>query len=222
MQNGHEKDVSVAATLSRIERISLSPLDLLPHEDLREKLVELALFSVPSGIPAESASRLQQVKEALAQEPVSDLRVVVFGGGTGLATIVGGDSRAVSWAKDPFSGLKNIFPNTRSIVCITDDGGSTGELLKDLPLVALGDIRHVLLSSIQLSKLQDLYGLSVDESGACVKVLASIFNYRFSEKPESSETLLNSCGLKEQKILPVPIAMFLERAVGSLFSDERL
>ncbi len=222
MQNRPEKDVSVSASLSRIEGISLSPLDLLPHEDLAEKLVELALSGVPSGIPPESAASLQQIKNALAREPVSELQVVVFGGGTGLSTIIGGDSRAVSWIKDPFSGLKNLFPKTRSIVCITDDGGSTGEMLKDLPLIALGDIRHVLLSSIQLSKLQDLYGLSVGQSTACVAVLADVFNYRFSVKPENSEQLLRDCGLSKQTVLPSPITLLLKRAVENLFDDTRL
>jgi len=222
LQNRAEKDVRVSASLARIERISLSPLDLLPHKDLREKLVELALSGVPPGIPAESAASLQQIKDALAREPVSELEVVVFGGGTGLSTIIGGDSRAVSWTKDPFSGLKNLFPKTRSIVCITDDGGSTGEMLKDLPLIALGDIRHVLLSSIQLSKLQDLYGLSVGQSAACVEILANIFNYRFSAKPENSKQLLTDCGLSEQDMLPTPIALLLERAVENLFDDIRL
>lgn len=184
--------------------------------------MELALSGVPSGIPPESAASLQQIRDALAREPVSELQVVVFGGGTGLSTIIGGDSRAVSWPKDPFSGLKNLFPKTRSIVCITDDGGSTGEMLKDLPLIALGDIRHVLLSSIQLSKLQDLYGLSVGQSAACVEVLAAIFNYRFSQEPENKEQLLRSCGLSEQDILPTPITLFLERAVENLFEDARL
>lgn len=222
MQNRNEKDFGVASSLSRIEGITLSPLDLLPHEDLREKLVELALSGVPSGIPPESAASLQQIKDALAQEPVSKLRVVVFGGGTGLSTIIGGDSRAISWTKDPFSGLKSLFPNTRSIVCITDDGGSTGEILKDLPLIALGDIRHVLLSSIQLRKLQELYGLSVGESSACVDVLARIFNYRFSTKPANSEQLQSDCGLSEQTILPTPIELLLKKTIENLFDDARL
>ena len=222
MQKRHEKDLSVAASLSRTEGINLSPLDLLPHEDLREKLVELALSGVPDGIPKDSAACLQQIKDALAREPVSELRVVVFGGGTGLSTIIGGDSRAVSWTKDPFSGLKNVFPKTRSIVCITDDGGSTGEMLKDLPLIALGDIRHVLLSSIQLAKLQGLYGLSVGESADCVEVLAKIFNYRFATKPVNSEQLLDECGLSTQTVLPVAVALLLERVVENLFTDARL
>lgn len=195
---------------------------LLPHEDLREKLVELVLSGVPDGLPSETAASLQQIKDALVREPVSELNVVVFGGGTGLSTIIGGDSRAASWTKDPFSGLKNIFPKTRSIVCITDDGGSTGELLKDLPLIALGDIRHVLLSSIQLALLQDLYALSVAEAGECIECIATIFNYRFTRRPESSEQLLQDCGFASQNVLPPPISGIIEKTVENLFVDERL
>ena len=221
-ENKQETVAGLEASLSQTLGIQLSPMDFLPHEDLREKLVELALSGVPGGLPSETAASLQQIKDALAQEPVSELNVVVFGGGTGLSTIIGGDSRAASWTKDPFSGLKNIFPRTRSIVCITDDGGSTGELLKDLPLIALGDIRHVLLSSIQLALLQNLYALSVAEAGECVECIASIFNYRFSQTPESSEQLLQDSGFTSQKVLPPAISGSIERTVENLFADARL
>ena len=218
----HPLNPEVVESLKQIDKISLSPLDLLPHEDLHEKLVELVLAGVPDGIPPEPASSLQQVKDALAREPVSDLNVVVFGGGTGLSTIIGGDSRSETWINDPFSGLKALFPKTRSIVCVTDDGGSTGELLKDLPLIALGDIRHVLLSSIQLAKLQELYGLTESGAAQCIEVLASVFNYRFSETPESCEQLLSDCGLTTQKALPVVIQAVLEKIIDNLFVDARL
>jgi uncharacterized cofD-like protein len=214
----------VAASLNRIDRKSLSPLDLLPHTDIREKLVELVLAGVPNEIPPETAAELQQVKDSLTREPVSNLNVVVFGGGTGLSTIIGGDSRSESWVNDPFSGLKCLFPKTRSIVCITDDGGSTGELLKDLPLIALGDIRHVLLSSIQLAKLQELYGLTGGETVQCVKTLAEVFNYRFFKRPENSKQLLHDCGLssKKKKALPVSMQCMLEKNIDNLFVDPRL
>jgi uncharacterized cofD-like protein len=212
----------VAASLKQIKGKVFSPLDFLPHEDLREKLVELALSGVPEGIPPETASGLQQLKDALEREPVENLNVVVFGGGTGLSTIIGGDSRSVSWANDPFSGLKSLFPNTRSIVCVTDDGGSTGELLKDLPLIALGDIRHVLLSSIQLAKLQGLYELTEQEAVRCVEILATVFNYRFSETPVSSQQLLKDCGLAGQTLLPASIDQVLAKIVDNLFVDPRL
>jgi uncharacterized cofD-like protein len=214
----------VGACLKQVEGKVLSPLDLLPHEDLREKLVELVLSGVPDGIPPETASSLLQVQEVLQKGVVRDLNVVVFGGGTGLSTIIGGDSRAKSWIRDPFSGLKELFPKTRSIVCITDDGGSTGELLKDLPLIALGDIRHVLLSSIQLVKLQKFFGLSELEASSCVETLAAVFNYRFSTKPENSKQLLKDCGLgsQSQEILPMLIQDVLERIIENIFVDSRL
>jgi len=214
----------VAASLKQIERRALTPLDLLPHSDIREKLVELVLAGVPEGIPSATAVELQQVKDTLTREPVSNLNVVVFGGGTGLSTIIGGDSRAQSWVDNPFQGLKSLFPKTRAIVCVTDDGGSTGELLKDLPLIALGDIRHVLLSSIQLAKLQNDYNLSEGESVQCVKILASVFNYRFNKRPASSVQLLQDCGLRNDGdfVLPPVILSILERIIKNLFSDPRL
>ena len=212
----------VADALKQIEGKIFSPLDLLPHEDLREKLVELALSGIPDGIPSATASGLQQIKDALEREPVENLNVVVFGGGTGLSTIIGGDSRSASWVNNPFSGLKSLFPKTRSIVCVTDDGGSTGELLKDLPLIALGDIRHVLLSSIQLVKLQELYDLTELEAVRCVAILADVFNYRFSEIPVNSQQLLADCGLAGQTLLPAAIEQVLEKIVDHLFVDPRL
>ncbi len=221
-ENRQEQESGVFASLGQARGIQLSPLDLLPHKDLREKLVELALTGVPGGLPPETTASLQQIKDDLAREPVSELKVVVFGGGTGLSTIIGGDSRAPSWTADPFSGLKGVFPKTSSIICITDDGGSTGELLKDLPLIALGDIRHVLLSSIQLAKLQDWYGLSISEARRCVKTLAVIFNYRFQSKPKSPEQLSYDCGLQKQNSLPSVIADLLEKGIEHIFNDPRL
>lgn len=220
--NRHSMTPGVLTSLKRLGGKLLSPLDLLPHEDLREKLVELVLAGVPEGIPTETASDLQQVKDSLESETVDNLNVVVFGGGTGLSTIIGGDSRSEAWLRDPFSGLKALFPKTRSIVCITDDGGSTGELLKDLPLIALGDIRHVLLSSIQLKKLQKDYGLIKSDASTCVEILASVFNYRFTEKPESAQQLLSDCGLSHQNYLPVVIQAVLEKNIENLFVDPRL
>lgn len=140
--------------INDLQKISYSPLDLLPQNSLREKLVDLVIQGVPAGVHQDALASLTQLREKLIGAEADNARVVIFGGGTGLSNILGGDSRRSDWGEEPFCGLKKIFPNTRSIVCITDNGGSTGELLKDLPLIAIGDIRHVLLSSIQLGKLQ--------------------------------------------------------------------
>jgi uncharacterized cofD-like protein len=199
----------------------LSPLDLLPHTDLREKLVELVLSGEPSGLDAEIGARFQHLRSALEGQEVADVRVVVFGGGTGLSNLVGGDSRSVSWPRKPFVGLKEVFPHTRAIVCVTDDGGSTGELQKDLPLIALGDLRHVLLSSIQSSRLQVLYSLNQSQALELVSVLAALFNYRFTQRPDSVKNLVVQSGV-DLDGLPVVMREVLTGLLDLLFADPRL
>ena len=139
---------------------NIAPFDLIPREDIQEKLVDLVLNGIPAGISGGSAAQLDELKQKLVDARVDSVRVVVFGGGTGLSNIIGGDSRQPRWAERPFDGLKRFFPQTRAVVCVTDDGGSTGELLKDLPVFGLGDIRHVMLSSVQTGLLQQRYRLS--------------------------------------------------------------
>ncbi len=176
-------------------------LDLLPEGDLAEKLIGLAL-SGPPPAPAGMATELACLTMALNTTETRDVRVVVFGGGTGLSNLIGGDSRNPLWPADPFQGLKEVFPNTQAVVCVTDDGGSTGELLKELPLIALGDIRHVLLSSLRQEKLHEQYGLMGREALRVIAALHQLFNHRFEAPPSSPHALLadaevNLAGLPE-------------------------
>lgn len=59
-------------------------------------------------------------------------RVVVIGGGTGLATLL--------------RGLKKYTSNLTAIVTVSDDGGSSGRLREDLGMLPPGDIRNCLLA----------------------------------------------------------------------------
>ena len=120
----------------------LSPLDFLAEESPEEKIIGLVLNGTPPGVSEKLSGLFHDTLEQLADVNTGDLKVVTLGGGTGLSNIVGGDSRRDDWQESPFTGLKEIFPRITSIVCVTDDGGSTGELLKYLPLVGLGDLRH--------------------------------------------------------------------------------
>jgi Uncharacterized conserved protein len=151
----------------------------------------------------------------------STTRVVVFGGGTGLSNIVGGDSRRPDWGHRPFTGLKELFPRVNSVVCVTDDGGSTGELQKDLPLIALGDLRHVLISSIRRENLLREYGLDTDEAGRTATALHAIFNYRFISPPHESGQLLSDTGARLAD-LPPPLLAYLRELVERLHHDPRL
>lgn len=60
------------------------------------------------------------------------ISVVAFGGGTGMACLL--------------SGLRDVFEDITAIVAVTDNGGSSGQLRKDLDMVPPGDIRNCLLA----------------------------------------------------------------------------
>ena len=211
-----EKD---QALLEVLEKRTISCFDLLPHDDMREKLVDLVLHGSPAGITKESATLFGELRDRLISTRVDDARVVVFGGGTGLSNIIGGDSRQKNWSDKPFDGLKKLFPQTKAIVCVTDDGGSTGELLKDLPIFGLGDIRHVLVSSIQRRLLEARYNLTAGQSSALVKDIAAIFNHRFTARPESAESLLKGCFVDLEK-LPQKMVSAFASYLGFCLQDE--
>ena len=206
------------ALIEILEKKSLSPFDLIPQKDVREKLVDLLLNDVPASVTSESSLLLKQLRQKLQAANVDSIRVVVFGGGTGLANIIGGDCRQRGWEKNPFEGLKQLFPETRSVVCITDDGGSTGEIMKDVPVIGLGDIRHVLLSSIQSEKLRTRYGLDEAVSLEVVAALSKLFNYRFNRAPESPAALLHSSGAAID-VLPEQMKDYVVSALEFCFAD---
>ncbi len=78
-------------------------------------------------------------------------RIVALGGGTGLSSLL--------------RGLKKHSHNLTAIVTVTDDGGSSGELRKNLGILPPGDIRNCLTA------------LADDE-----EMLSLVFQYRFGER----------------------------------------
>ena len=121
----------------------------------------------------------------------SRTRVVVLGGGTGLSTVVGGNSADPGWAARPFVGLKEDFPLHNLVVVTTDDGGSTGRLLRELPLIGIGDLRKSCLSLISLANLQNAYRLTDQQTWEVVGLIQLIFNHRFPEKQPGFAELRN-------------------------------
>ena len=209
-----------AELLEQLGEKRLSPLDLIPQEDMREKLVELVVNGVPELAENKSSHLFRDFVNNIHRTTVNESKVVVFGGGTGLSNIIGGDSRQKSWVKEPFVGIKQIFPHTTAVVCVTDDGGSTGELLKDIPLIAIGDIRHVLLSSIQQERLAQKYGLSSGESIKTAAELFSIFNFRFQKKPQTVDELL-AMSEADFSIIPQKITDYVRELLAFSFSDSQ-
>jgi len=212
------KSGAVDRLLADLTTAGFAPLDLLPGEGLVEKVAELTLSGVPSGPPA-LTSGLARLATLLEGLDTSNLKVVVFGGGTGLSNLIGGDSRHPDWGEDPFRGLKEIFPKTSAVVCVTDDGGSTGELLKDLDIIALGDLRHVLLSSIRLHRLQKSYRLSEKRCYRVAEVLHRLFNRRYDPFLPSREELLKEWDA-DLNVLPVRMREFLRDLLGNLYTHQ--
>ena len=83
-----------------------------PIEHLVEYLLTGRLASnAPAGI--------NELTERVLQFDPTGTRVVVLGGGTGLSTIIGGNSQMPEWPEQPFLGLKEEFPLLDVIVCTT-------------------------------------------------------------------------------------------------------
>ncbi len=207
--------------LKGIKTISLSPFDLLFQPDVRDKIAALVINGVPEGLGGPGAEALERLRMELNNSDGSEVRVVVFGGGSGLSNIIGGDSRHSDWTERPFEGLKRLFPQTKAVVCVTDNGGSTGELLKDFDSVALGDLRHVLLSSVQASRLQQLYDLSRGEVERVTARLAFIFNHRFDGPLEEEHPVWDYL-LDKMTRLPSKLRDLLEGLLVIIRNDERL
>lgn len=77
-------------------------------------------------------------------------RIVVIGGGTGLAVLL--------------RGLKEYTSNITAIVCVTDDGGSSGHLRGQLGILPPGDLRNCLVALADTEP-----------------VMEKLFEYRFRE-----------------------------------------
>ncbi len=77
-------------------------------------------------------------------------KIVAIGGGTGLSTML--------------RGLKRYTSNLTAVVTVSDDGGSSGRLQKELGVLPPGDIRNCLVA------------LADDEA-----MVTDLFQYRFAE-----------------------------------------
>jgi uncharacterized cofD-like protein len=201
--------------LNELHRPALWQQD--PARTPTEHLVDYVLTGTlsPSAPPG-----IRSLAEQVLQLDLRQIRVVILGGGTGLSTVVGGNSQMPDWADQPWIGIKQEFPRLSIIVCTTDDGGSTGRLLKSLPMIGVGDLRKILLSSILPENLQRTYGLNERGILDLVKLIHILFNYRFPEKPTGFAQLSNPLSAVPANLriaCPKPLADSL-RALGRYIS----
>src|SRR5438309_4308591 len=92
------------------------------------------------------------------------LRVVAIGGGTGLSTLLQGLKRFVLYPGESRSVPADLLPirELSAVVTVSDDGGSSGRLRKELNMLPPGDIRNCIVA------------LSQDEA-----LLSRLFQHRF-------------------------------------------
>lgn len=96
--------------------------------------------------------------EANARKPGQGLRIVAIGGGTGLSTLLKGLRDYVSIT----DAMAHRIGDLTAVVTVTDDGGSSGRLRKELNILPPGDIRNCIVA------------LSEDQA-----LLSRLFQYRF-------------------------------------------
>ncbi len=93
------------------------------------------------------------------------LRVVAIGGGTGLSTLLKGLKRYVlTPAEVPACTETAVIRDLSAVVTVSDDGGSSGRLRKELNMLPPGDIRNCIVA------------LSEDEA-----LLSKLFRHRFDK-----------------------------------------
>jgi uncharacterized cofD-like protein len=94
---------------------------------------------------------------------VRPIRVVAMGGGTGLSTLLHGLKQHVTVAgEEPFSRMLPFISELSAIVTVSDDGGSSGRLRKELNVPPPGDIRNCIVALAEKEAL-----------------LSRLFQYRF-------------------------------------------
>src|SRR5579864_8648919 len=105
------------------------------------------------------------------------VRVVAIGGGTGLSTLLKGLKRFVLTASEIAAAQPDlpVIRDLSAVVTVSDDGGSSGRLRKELNMLPPGDIRNCIVA------------LSEDEA-----LLSKLFRHRFDNLFLAALTALTS------------------------------
>src|SRR5436305_14829426 len=117
-----------------------------------------------------------------------ELRVVAFGGGTGLPVLL--------------RGLKDGIGGLTAVVTVADDGGSSGRLRQELGIAPPGDVRNCLVALAGRRQLAEVFsyrfqsGVELRDHTVGNIVIAALTNLSggFSEGIEPAARLLRIQG----------------------------
>jgi uncharacterized cofD-like protein len=82
---------------------------------------------------------------------VEDLRVLAFGGGTGLPVLL--------------TGLRERVGELTAVVTVADDGGSSGRLRQELGVAPPGDVRNCLVALAERRRLAEVFNYRFEAPG---------------------------------------------------------
>src|ERR1700751_3674750 len=133
------------------------------------------------------------------------LRVVAIGGGTGLSTLLKGLKNFVPAPGEPFTRLSGrpTIGELSAVVTVSDDGGSSGRLRKELNMLPPGDIRNcivalsedeALLSRLFRHRFDKGSGLEGHSFGNLFLAALTSLTSDFSEAVRLSSEILLTCG----------------------------
>jgi uncharacterized cofD-like protein len=82
---------------------------------------------------------------------VENLKIVAFGGGTGLPVLL--------------QGLKDLVGDLTAVVTVADDGGSSGRLRQELGVAPPGDVRNCLIALAGRRRLAEVFNYRFEAPG---------------------------------------------------------
>ena len=112
---------------------------------------------------------MEPLPSSVREQPArTSLRVVAIGGGTGLSTLLKGLKKFViaPGQRPNTSKFDGLIAELSGVVTVSDDGGSSGRLRKELNMLPPGDIRNCVVA------------LSEDEA-----LMSKLFQHRFQKGP---------------------------------------
>ncbi len=182
-------------------------VDFFPPEWLEYIFMALGIILITLGIRqflysilnALMPDRTRGIVDSLIEMRLTrGYKIVAVGGGTGLSTLL--------------RGLKRYTSNLTAIVTVTDDGGSSGRLQKELGILPPGDIRNCLVALADNETLvTDLFryrfetgdGLSGHSFGNLFLAAMTAVTGNFDQAIRESSRVLNIKG----RVLPATLAV---------------